>query len=65
LGLTPANGSSPIFQSLDKSLADSNNFLFVVAIDAVNEWWYIIPVSLSVVILFLASMNYGDENFDI
>ncbi|MDE6288930.1 MAG: hypothetical protein K2M00_09125, partial [Muribaculaceae bacterium] len=29
LGLTPANGSSPIFQSLDKSLADSNNNKFI------------------------------------
>lgn len=40
-------------------------YLIVVAIDADNQWWYIIPVAVAVIVLFLSSMNYGDEEFTI
>lgn len=40
-------------------------FLIVVAMDAPGQWWYIIPVALSVVLLFIALTTDHDEKFHI
>lgn len=40
-------------------------FLIIIAIDATNEWWYIIPIAFSVVILFISMIDNRDEKYDI
>ena len=40
-------------------------FLIVMAMDAPNQWWYITPIALSVVLLFIALINNQEERFDI
>ncbi|MDE6301925.1 MAG: hypothetical protein K2M19_09445 [Muribaculaceae bacterium] len=40
-------------------------FLIVGAVDSENEWWYIVPVSVSVIVLFITLINNKDERFDI
>ncbi len=40
-------------------------FLIVAAMDAPGQWWYIVPVALSVVLLFIALTTDHDEKFHI
>ncbi len=40
-------------------------YLIIIAIDSPNQWWYITPFALSVVLLFISLINYKDEKFDI
>lgn len=40
-------------------------FLIIMAMNAPNRWWYITPVALSVVLLFISLINNRDEKFDI
>ena len=40
-------------------------FLIVVAMDVANQWWYISPVALAVLILFVSLVRNRDEQFNI
>lgn len=55
---------------INKQLSDLKSILtlyvlIIVAMDASNQWWYITPIALSVVILFISMVNNRDEKFDI
>ncbi len=40
-------------------------FMLVAAIDARNQWWFITPMALLVVFLFIILINNRDQKFDI
>lgn len=40
-------------------------YLIILAIKADNEWWYITPIALSVVLLFVVLISNTDEKFEI
>lgn len=40
-------------------------YLIVVAIDAQNQWWFIVPLALSIVFLFLILAFSNDERFEV
>lgn len=40
-------------------------YLIVTAMKEPNQWWYITPIALSVVALFVALITDHDERFDI
>lgn len=40
-------------------------FLIVMAMGTPNEWWYITPLALSVILLFISLVKNHDEKFDI
>ncbi len=55
---------------INKQLSDLKSILtlyvlIIVVMDASNQWWYITPIALSVVILFISMVNNRDETFDI
>lgn len=55
---------------INKRLSDLNGlftlyFLIIIALDSANEWWYITPIALSVVLLFVFLVKNQDEKFDI
>lgn len=55
---------------INKQLSDLKSILtlyvlIIVAMDASNQWLYIAPIALSVVILFISMVNNRIEKFDI
>ena len=40
-------------------------YLIIIAMEAHNQWWYITPIVLSVVLLFIMLINHQDKKFDI
>lgn len=40
-------------------------YLIVVSFGATNQWWYITPIALTVVLLFITLVSNQDEEFDI
>lgn len=40
-------------------------FLIITALNPTNQWWYITPIALSVVVLFISLVKDNDEVFEI
>lgn len=40
-------------------------FLIISTMKAPNQWWWIVPIAFSVVMLFISLINNKDEKFEI
>lgn len=40
-------------------------YLFVTGLNATGQWWYIVPIVISVIVLCISFTAYKDESFEI